>query len=80
MKIKILGIESVHFTDKQTGQPVNYAKLYYSQPLSPEKGVGVSASSVNLPRNLKFSSQVGDEVEIYFNHNKKVEAILPISK
>lgn len=80
MKVKILGIEAVNFTDKETKQPVSFARLYFSQPLAPDKGVGVTASSVNLPRSLQFSSQVGDEVEIYFNQNKKVEAILPISK
>lgn len=75
---KIIGISQVHFSGK-TGEIVEGATIFYTDPIDPKRGQGESAERIFLSAaklaDLGFTPALGQEITPLFNRYGKVATI-----
>lgn len=74
--MKVLGIESVNYVSKKTGNPVSGQRLHLSYD---KKGCDGAAVESYFVRNDAFSDGVpgvGDDVELFFNRYGNVRSVV----
>lgn len=81
MAMKVIGKRFGSFKDKQTGNEVNFGKLYVTYEDSTVSGVqGTIAEAVSVRPELLEEIPVGSEVTLIYNRYGKIEDLNVKSK
>lgn len=80
-KCKVVGIEDVKFTDKETGVLVNGRRVHCTYDLPNKDGIqGIGAIQAFLFVDEVFMVEIGDIVVFSYGSNKKPNDILILDK
>ena len=78
MMFEIVGIESINFTSRQTGDQITGTNLFVHYPQENNRpglqGVRTDKLFVNLPL-IAPCFPLGDQVEVYYNRYGKVDSV-----
>lgn len=76
---KIVGLLKTSFKSKESGELIEGVTVHVTDPISPEKGEGVSADHVFLStyrvKQLPFTLAVGQEIEVLYSKWGKVATL-----
>lgn len=81
MKAKVLGLQTLDYISRKTGQPVKGVTMHCSYYDQQVRGQAVSSIFVsdNLQLDCVYNLEVGDEVDIEYSNRGYVCNVTPLS-